>query len=90
MQERVHKADVAKSRNRFVAVLVDGDGYVFQRAFLQKANGNGGAEAANALNREIMKYVDANLDFKNVTVMVNVYVNKCGLARTLVRSWLYC
>ena len=33
-----------------------------------------------------MKYVDINLDVKNVTVMVNVYINKCGLAKTLVKA----
>ena len=85
-QERVLKAEAASSRNRFVTVLVDGDGYIFQRAFLQKATTDGGAEAANGLNREIMKYVDTNLDVKNVTVMINVYVNKCGLAKALVRA----
>ena len=75
-----------QSRNQFALVLVDGDGYIFKDAFLQDAAKSGGADAASHLNNEIQNYLRANNLIPNVgeiEVMVNVYANKVGLARTL-------
>ena len=67
-------------------VLVDGDGYIFKDAFLQDAAKSGGADAASHLDNEIQNYLRANNLIPNsgeIEVMVNVYANKLGLARTL-------
>jgi hypothetical protein len=68
--------------------LVDGDGYIFQSKFLQNRE-SGGAAAAQQLLSDVKGYVRANLpkaistDFE---VMVNVYANKKGLAKTLAEA----
>jgi hypothetical protein len=67
-------------------VLVDGDGYIFKDAFLQDAAKSGGSDAASHLDNEIQNYLRANSLIPNsaeIEVMVNVYANKLGLARTL-------
>jgi hypothetical protein len=72
----------------FVLVLVDGDGYIFQSKFFQNKE-SGGAEAAQQLLSDVKTYVKANpskdisTDFE---VMVNVYANKKGLAKTLTEA----
>ena len=72
----------------FVLVLVDGDGYIFQSKFFQNKE-SGGAEAAQQLLSDVKTYVKANpskdisTDFE---VMVNVYANKKGLAKTLAEA----
>ena len=72
----------------FVLVLVDGDGYIFQSKFFQNRE-SGGAEAAQQLLSDVKTYVKANpskdisTDFE---VMVNVYANKKGLAKTLTEA----
>jgi hypothetical protein len=72
----------------FVLVLVDGDGYIFQSKFFQNKE-SGGAEAAQQLLSDVKTYVKANpskdisVDFE---VMVNVYANKKGLAKTLTEA----
>jgi hypothetical protein len=69
-------------------VLVDGDGYIFQSKFFQNKE-SGGAEAAQQLLSDVKSYVKANpskdisTDFE---VMVNVYANKKGLAKTLTEA----
>jgi hypothetical protein len=77
-----------QGRNLFVLVLVDGDGYIFQSKFFQNKE-SGGAEAAQQLLSDVKTYVKANpskdisTDFE---VMVNVYANKKGLAKTLAEA----
>lgn len=69
-------------------MLVDGDGYIFQSKFFQNKE-SGGAEAAQQLLSDVKSYVKANpskdisTDFE---VMVNVYANKKGLAKTLTEA----
>ncbi len=85
-RRRAEEAESAASRNQFALVLVDGDGYVFKDAFLQDAARSGGADAASHLYNEIQNYLRANSLIPNtgdIEVLVNVYANKSGLARTL-------
>lgn len=72
----------------FVLVLVDGDGYIFQSKFFQNRD-SGGAAAAQQLLSDVKTYVRANVAgalATDVDVMVNVYANKKGLAKTLAEA----
>jgi hypothetical protein len=72
----------------FVLVLVDGDGYIFQPRFFQNRD-SGGAAAAQQLLSDVKSYVKTNVAeaiATDVDVMVNVYANKKGLAKTLAEA----
>jgi hypothetical protein len=72
----------------FVLVLVDGDGYVFRSKFFQNRE-SGGAAAAQQLLSDVKTYIKTNFSKAIATdfeVMVNVYANKKGLAKTLAEA----
>lgn len=82
-KQRAEKAEDAQARNQFVLVLIDGDGYIFQSKFLQNRE-SGGAAAAQQLLSDVKVYVKESLGMSaEYEVMVNVYANKKGLAKTL-------
>ena len=75
-----------QERNPFVLVLIDGDGMIFADGFLQKGL-NGGKEAAAALYRTVVAYIERETNDIPLTsrVICRVYANVKGLAETLVR-----
>ncbi|EXJ89669.1 hypothetical protein A1O3_02736 [Capronia epimyces CBS 606.96] len=88
-KRRAEEAEVAVQR-KFVVVLVDADGYIFRKVFFQALAASGGSKAANELYTEVVNNlrsaeagpaINADCD-----VLVNVYANKAGLARTLAAA----
>ncbi|KAF3002942.1 hypothetical protein E8E13_003727 [Curvularia kusanoi] len=83
--EDVHRAMMEQERqldaSSFVLALIDGDGAIFQDAFLQAAAGDGGSEAASRLHHAIQKHV-ASLYGNSGTwpVMVQIYLSLDKLA----------
>lgn len=80
----------ATTKRKFVAVLVDGDGYIFKKAFLEAVTASGGSMAANQLYTEVQRHLASSGLLDGVgpdcDVVVNVYAHKAGLARTLVSA----
>ena len=73
-----------QERNPFVLVLVDGDGYVFQDAFLSK-RAEGGSAAAQALNDEVQASLQSK-GLEHCQVMVRIYANVFGLSKALAKT----
>ena len=73
-----------QERNPFVLVLVDGDGYVFQDAFLSK-RADGGSAAAQALNDEVQASLRSK-GLEHCQVMVRIYANVFGLSKALAKT----
>lgn len=84
-RQRAEAAENATARNQFALVLVDGDGYIFNQSFMDKAATGGGAEAAHALQTDILQYLreEGVYNSHELEVMVIVYLNKNGLAKAL-------
>jgi hypothetical protein len=71
-----------------VAVLIDGDGAKFTSELLQ-ARDTGGREAARRLNQAVCHYLketDPELCLDNASVVVNIWANLGGLAKTLLHD----
>lgn len=84
-KKRVEQAEVAAAR-KFAVVLVDGDGYYFQKAFFD-AIAVGGSSAANQLYQEVIKDLsEVNGINPDCDVLVNIYANKYGLAKALAAA----
>jgi hypothetical protein len=85
-KRRAEDAETAMQR-KFTVVLVDGDGYHFRKAFYQALQSSGGSKAANELYTEVLNNLRADGDLQGITgdqdVLVNIYANKFGLAKTL-------
>lgn len=73
-------------RNRFVVVLIDGDGYHFNRTFYMNSSESGGAQAAHTLYTDVQQYLKASKQpsIGDIEVMVIVCFNKQVPARALV------
>ncbi|EHY58377.1 hypothetical protein HRR83_007259 [Exophiala dermatitidis] len=88
-KRRAEEAE-ASTQRKFVVVLVDGDGYIFRRAFLQAVTSSGGSKAANELYTEVLNNLRQDEGMQGLSpdcdVLVNVYANKAGLARTLAAA----
>lgn len=88
-KRKAEQATAAIER-KYSVVLVDGDGYIFQKALYQAVASSGGSRAANDLYTEVVDYLKQQGLLSNSTlsydVVVNVYANKVGLARALVHA----
>lgn len=90
-KRRAEEAEASLQR-KFVVVLVDGDGYHFQKAFYKALATSGGSKAASELYTEVLNSlkaaaVDASSSINpDCEVLVNIYANKNGLARTLAAA----
>lgn len=75
-------------RNRFAVVLIDGDGYLFNRTFYMNSHESGGAQAAHTLYTDVQQYLKANSPASNgdIEVMVILCFNKQVPARALVEA----
>lgn len=86
-KRRAEEAEAAIQR-KFVVVLVDGDGYQFRRSFYDALSASGGSKAANELWMRVvdnLKAADTSSAIaSDCDVLVNIYANKIGLAKTLV------
>ncbi|KAJ9608835.1 hypothetical protein H2200_006606 [Cladophialophora chaetospira] len=71
---------------KFAVVLVDGDGFFFQKSFFENFS-SGGSWAANELYQAVLRNLreggDIDLD---CDVLVNVYASKPGLYKTLLEA----
>ena len=88
-KKRAEEAEAAIQR-KFVIVLIDGDGYIFRKAFFKAIAVAGGSKAANDLYTEVLNNLKATEQLPGITqdcdVLVNVYAHKAGLARTLAAA----
>lgn len=85
-KRRAEAAENAISKNPFILVLIDGDGYIFQESYLKDAE-SGGRDAAHRLLSEVKDCVKAagvQSSSSDHHVMVNVYANKRGLTGALL------
>ena len=74
-RQRAETSDALLARNQFALVLIDGDGYHFNRTLYK--NESGGAQAAHALYTEVQQYLKANGESnENMEVMAIIFFNK--------------
>ena len=87
-RQRAEAAEASNSRNQFALVLIDGDGHMFSKKYLDNATDNGGAQAAHALRQEVRQQIheatNGDVNASDLEVMVIVYLNKSGLSKALV------
>ncbi|KAH0841051.1 hypothetical protein FOPE_06277 [Fonsecaea pedrosoi] len=88
-KKRAEDAEAAVAR-KYTVVLVDGDGFIFRKAFFDALNASGGSMAANELYNQVIKHLKAADALPGINpdsdVLVNIYANKQGLARTLAAA----
>ncbi|EXJ95650.1 hypothetical protein A1O1_00772 [Capronia coronata CBS 617.96] len=88
-KKRAEEAEAAVQR-KFVVVLVDADGYIFRKAYFQALAASGGSKAANELYTEVVNNLRSAEAVPAINpdcdVLVNIYANKSGLARTLAAA----
>lgn len=81
---------ISQSRNPYVLVLVDADGYVFNEKWLKDPE-TGGIEAAYGLRTEVLRYLKRQ-DSLNLPsefdIVVNMYANQRGLAKAIMEAGL--
>jgi hypothetical protein len=84
-----NRSDMAmQSKNPFILVLIDGDGYLFEDDYLKNAE-SGGGDAAHRLLSAVQDYVKmARLQglSSDPSIMVNIYGNKRGLTGALLEA----
>ncbi|KAI9157893.1 benzoate 4-monooxygenase cytochrome P450 [Paramyrothecium foliicola] len=83
-RERYKQLARAQERNPFALVLVDGDGYKFDSAFLEGKE-EGGSIAAKKLN-DAVKASLSRKGLENCEVVIRVYANLAGLSKHLARN----
>ncbi|KAK5270563.1 hypothetical protein LTR99_005005 [Exophiala xenobiotica] len=85
-KKRAEQAEAATQR-KFVVVLVDGDGYQFRKSYYNALATSGGSKAASELYTEVLNNLKNAVSSSGINadcdVLVNIYANKTGLARTL-------
>ncbi|PLB48937.1 hypothetical protein P170DRAFT_407754 [Aspergillus steynii IBT 23096] len=83
LREQKRALDYAINKEPYVAVLVDGDGAIFNDEFLRDPQ-NGAPEAALQLRQAVRSYLrDSPLGTEQIPIIVRVYVNLNGLAKSL-------
>ncbi|KAJ9231492.1 hypothetical protein DTO207G8_4698 [Paecilomyces variotii] len=89
-QKRALEAERSLTRNPFVVLLIDGDGYIFENRFVsdREAGAIKAAQELYAFFRDSVREVHTNdegfsLDFE---VAIRIYVNKTGLATAMVEA----
>ncbi|KAL9115903.1 MAG: hypothetical protein Q9227_000271 [Pyrenula ochraceoflavens] len=88
-KQRAEYAEKAISRRPYVLVLVDADGYIFNKKYLTNHE-SGGHDAAYALRSEVTRYIaQENLPIHpDCEIAVNVYANQKGLGKAIVDAGL--
>ncbi|KAL9619171.1 MAG: hypothetical protein Q9160_006180 [Pyrenula sp. 1 TL-2023] len=85
---RAELAEKANSRNPYVLVLVDADGYIFNEKWLKDSE-SGGIEAAYGLRTEVLRYLKRQVGLNlpsEYDIVVNMYANQRGLAKAIVEA----
>ncbi|KAH7101368.1 hypothetical protein BKA62DRAFT_184200 [Auriculariales sp. MPI-PUGE-AT-0066] len=77
--------DSIKNDAPLIIALIDGDGTVFNESYLTNGR-DGGREAARVLREHIIEASGADARRAGHRIMVQVYVNRAGLCRQLLRS----
>ncbi|KAF7551870.1 hypothetical protein G7Z17_g4715 [Cylindrodendrum hubeiense] len=85
-RERYKQLARGHERNPFALVVVDGDGYVFDEAFISEGE-EGGIRAAKQLN-DTIKASLRRKGLEGCEVMVRVYANLVGLSKILNKNGL--
>lgn len=87
-RQRAELAEQSVGRNKFAVVLIDGDGYHFNRGFYNSAAESGGAQAAHSLYTEVQNYLRIQNDSSDndIEVMAIVYFNQKGLMHFLTSA----
>lgn len=85
-RQRAELAETSVGRNRFAVVLIDGDGYHFNRSFYQNGDSGGGAQAAHALFTDVQNHLRSiKHDFSgDIEVMAVIFFNKQVPTRVLL------
>ncbi|GAA5991052.1 hypothetical protein JCM11641_006604 [Rhodosporidiobolus odoratus] len=83
-QEATSQAKAAQKQldagDQIVYCVLDGDGCLFNRVLIQQGR-DGGREAAKLLNKKIVEFAETQGVNGQLTVVVNVFVNKYGLSK---------
>ncbi|KAM5344279.1 hypothetical protein ACJ41O_012816 [Fusarium nematophilum] len=85
-RERYKQLARGQERNPFALVLVDGDGYIFNEAFVG-AGDEGGSRAAKQLN-DAVKASLRRKGLEGCGIMIRVYANLVGLSKSLCKNGL--
>lgn len=88
-RQRAETAELSVGK-KFAVILIDGDGYHFNRSFYQNSESGGGAQAAHALYTDIQNYLrllnnDSNGN-GDLNVMAVIFFNKQVPARVLLEA----
>lgn len=86
LRERYKQRARRHERNPFALVVVDGDGYVFDEAFIREGE-EGGIRAAKQLNDTIKDSLRRK-GIDGCEIMVRVYANLVGLSKHLNKNGL--
>ncbi|KIX96933.1 uncharacterized protein Z520_07047 [Fonsecaea multimorphosa CBS 102226] len=88
-KKRAEDAEAAVAR-KYTVVLVDGDGFIFRKAFFDALAMSGGSKAANELYNQVISHLKAADALSGINpdcdVLLNIYANKQGLAKTLAAA----
>lgn len=87
-RRRAEQAETSISRFHYAVVLIDGDGYIFNRDFYGTNGDSGGARAGNALYNDVQQYLKNNeLDSDGeLDVTATIYCNQQVPAMALVNA----
>ncbi|OLN92134.1 hypothetical protein CCHL11_01648 [Colletotrichum chlorophyti] len=83
LQELEFENSYIKNRNPYVLILIDGDGLLFQEAFIRQGI-EGGKQAAYALRSAVAEYVGSQSG--EVEIIAKVCANLSGLGRAMRRD----
>lgn len=78
----------SQSRNPFILVLVDGDGYIFHDQYLKNPE-SGGGDAAHRLLSQVTECINAAQSHTlppDSEILVYIYANKRGLTGALLEA----
>ena len=86
-RQRAELAELSMGRNKFAVILIDGDGYHFNRS-LYLSGDSGGAQAAHALYTEAQHHIRSmtNDPSGEIETVAMVFFNKSVPSRALIEA----
>lgn len=87
-RRRAEQAEVSLNKYQYAVVLIDGDGYIFNRDFYNPQDESGGARAGNSLYNDAQQFLKYNdLDQNGeLDIMATIYCNQQVPAMALVNA----
>lgn len=87
-RRRAEQAELSLNKYQYAVILVDGDGYIFNREFYNALDDSGGARAGNALFNDAQQFLKYNeLDPNGeLDITASVYCNQQVPAMALVNA----